>query len=218
MIRHDFGPEAAAYLRSYFDKSVGFGKRLGKLLARHNIEAGVVSAFVPANTASDRLVDFENGGLFGSGVGRSAAEPLVRGWLAARLGIPSPTPRLLCAEDALMRRSDPVIERLSDHSLFFCGDDVYWYATGNNLEDPVLQAGASWRPDITMVTSLPGGLDRIQNRQSIDSHTLAQMAEDAVGIMVGAWDNEGFLLWEPADSVATPRSELRYSENATGAR
>ncbi len=218
MIRHEFGREAAAYLRSYFDKSVGFGKRLGKLLPRHSIEAGTVSAFVPTDIASARLVDFEKGGLFSSGVGRSAAEPLVRGWLAGRLGIPSLTPRLLCTEDALMRRSDSVIERLSGHDLFFCGDDVYWYATENSLEDAVLQAGATWRPDITMVTSLPGGLDCIVNRQSIDSHTLAQMAEDAVGIMVGAWDNEGFLLWEPANALATPRSELRYSESTTEAR
>ncbi len=96
-----------------------------------------------------------------------------------------------------MRRTDPALDTLPrGEQLFFCGDDVYWYA-GPAKADDALQPGATWDPNIAMVAPLPRALESIANRQSVDPEALEDMAAAAVAVIVGAWDAEGLLIWEP---------------------
>lgn len=200
LVRHKFGPEGVAYLYSYLGSNRRFGKRFGRLLADLNLEAGTTSAFVPAGSSSEARVHFEVGGLFGRGRldASSHSKAGVRGWLNGLLELPSRAPRVICIEDALMRRTDPVLDASPEAQLFFCGDDVYWYATAADLDDALLRPGAAWAPNVGVVTEMPTGRERIVQRESLSPHALHDMAACAVAVFVGAWDGEGFLLWEPA--------------------
>jgi len=62
LVRHEFGPEGIAYLRTYLASNDGFGKRLGRLLGGRNLDAGTTWAFVPAGSSRQKRVDFQQGG------------------------------------------------------------------------------------------------------------------------------------------------------------
>ncbi len=94
-----------------------------------------------------------------------------------------------------MRRTDPVLGGMADSQLFFCGDDVYWYAT-EFTEGACLRPGATWDPNVGMVTVLPPGSGELVNRRSVSPEALEEMAAAAVALLVGAWDADGLLLWE----------------------
>ncbi|MDQ3030635.1 MAG: hypothetical protein M3R09_11550 [Actinomycetota bacterium] len=61
-----------------------------------------------------------------------------------------------------------------------------------------------------MVTTVPPDIELV-NRQSLSEQTLEEMATAAIAVIVGAWDEEGLLLWGRAsgtnsiDSAAGPR-------------
>jgi hypothetical protein len=204
LVRHQFGPEGAAYIRSYLASNDRFGTRLGRLLARREIEAGTVSAFVPAESSAAQRVNFEAGGLFSRRSRECAEDPSPKAraiaWLSLLLGEGGPSPRILCIEDARTRRA-AVETKLPHVKFFFCGDDVYWYAMDGALEDISLEwvplSGALADPNIGIVATLPAGLKSIRNRQSVNSAAVQEIATGAVAVIVGAWDWEGFMIWEP---------------------
>lgn len=210
---HEFGPEGVAYLREYLDANDGFGKRLGRLLLNTRaFEAGTTSAFVPSESSLQQRVNFHHGGLFpGAGRGepyrRSAVEAFEI-WLRDLMGSPGSPPRLLCVEDSLGRRSDAMLDQPSERTLFFCGDAAYWYATRPEGVAKIPIGGATWTPDIAIVTTLPKGMSDIRNEQSLEPEALRDMADDAVAVIVGAWDAEGLLIWTPAGGV-TPSTGTR---------
>ena len=215
LVKHEFGPEAIVYLRRYLDKNQAWGKRLGKLLARRDLESGKAWSFVPSESSPETLADLEEGALYPD-------TPLVADeeghkwqrkhdpwddlevieWLDDLLAGPGYPPRIACSEDVLARRTDTWV---AEHpgGVFFCGDDVYTYATADgSFGDPVAAIGeaaghAKGNPSVGMVTTLPPELERV-NRQSLDEHPLEEMAAAAIAVIVGAWDQEGLVFWESA--------------------
>lgn len=206
LVRHEFGAEGAAYIRRYLAGNERFGKRFGRLLGHQDIEAGTVSAFVPNESSAAQRVSFEVGGLF-SRRPREQSDPSPKAravaWLTAVLREAGLEPRILCIEDARTGRT-AVETTLANVPFFFCGDDVYWYATDRALEDASLEwvplSGALADPNIGVVTTLPTGMTSIRNRQALGSEAVEEMVAGAVAVIVGAWDSEGFLIWSRAGS------------------
>lgn len=117
LVRHDFGPEGTAYVRSYLRSNEAFGKRLGRLLARRDLEAGTTWALVPADSSPQQRLRLK-AGLF-----PDAGPPvaLEHGYLTPKfdpsshaqfrralgdlLSLPSGSPRLLCVEWAYGERT-----------------------------------------------------------------------------------------------------------------
>jgi len=207
LVRREFGQEGAAYVQSYLDSNAAFGKRLGRLLARRDIEAGSTWALVPADSPPQQIVDFEDGLFPNSGFPimahggvlvpkfNPASSTQIQRAVADLMAQPGVSPRLVCAELIHARRDTP----LPDDNVFYCGDDVYAYQTADAPVEAAahLPGGATWRPSVAMITSFPTGLEGISNGSSVGPEVLDEMATTAVAIMVGAWDDEAFLFWEP---------------------
>lgn len=194
LVRHDFELDGIAYVESYLAANGEFGKQLGPLLlASHDVHAGNVWAFVPTEPPAARqapLSAFETGGL------RPKLDPVwqscVRGWLEAKCGAER---LLLCAESALARPSDPFVQRL-DRPVFFSGESVIDYRElpSDEIVDELF-AGATWNPDVAILTALPQSVPL--DRATVSRAELARLAENAVAVAIGAWDDEGLLFWEP---------------------
>ncbi len=82
---------------------------------------------------------------------------------------------------------------------FLCGDHVYWYATpGPHLADVVRSAwGAYWQPNVGVITDWPVSLEPPAPREEVSEEALSEMASAARAILIGAWDSEAMLIWEP---------------------
>lgn len=214
LVRHEFGWEAVVYLRRYLEHNERWGKRLGKLLARRDLESGTVWSFVPPESSPETLADLREGALYantpilvdeeGHGWQRKHqpdSDPEVIEWVDGRLAALGPQPRLICSEDAYATRTEVgLVSEYPWDERFFCGDDVYAYATADGCIRHALAhavGDASSDPSIGMVTTVPPELE-IVNRQSLDEQKLEEMADAAFAVIVGAWDKEGLLFWEPA--------------------
>jgi hypothetical protein len=215
LVKHEFGRAATVYLRSYLDHNERWGKRLGKLLARRDLEAGTVWSFVPPESSPETLADLREGALYANtpilvdeGGHRWQRkhdpwkDPEVIEWIEGLLAGPGSSARIVCSEDVYATRTDRWVTEYPG-TVFFCGDDVYAYATpdgpvGGAL-DPIADAAgdATGNPSVGMVTTLPPDLE-IGNRQSLSEQTLEKAAAAAIAVIVGAWDEEGLLFWEPA--------------------
>ncbi len=199
LIRHEFGPEGAAYVRSYLESNESMGKRVGRLLlAHHDIDSGITWAFVPVDSPLDRRTAFEEGGL--SPASTPSWEEHVAGWLLHQLRQQSPMARVLLVEGAYQRRTDGWLQKRPDDPAVFCSDDVYRYETAETAPGDVHRwlGGAAWRPDVGIITTLPQGTDRLINRQYLSLEELEEMAVNASSIVVGAWDDEAFFFWQPS--------------------
>lgn len=203
IVRHAFGPEGVAYLRVYLDRNEGFGKRLGHLLSVRDLESGTTSAFVPASSSPEAFGDFERGGLFSRASDSASADTSAfQTWLGDRLRNLPPSTRLVCVEDALSRSTDLASQAPGGDPRFFCGDAVYRYARTPEDAIRIVKPGATWTPDIALVTTLPDGLRELRSGQRVNDEVVSAMADAAIAVVVGAWDAEGLLIWEPAAPTA----------------
>jgi hypothetical protein len=193
LVHHEFDVDGIAYVESYLAANGEFGKQLGPLLLKsHDVRAGNVWAFVPSEPPATRqmpLTAFEAGGLFPKRDPAWRAQ--VRGWLEAKCGAGQ---LLLCAEDAMARPTDPFLERL-EGPIVFCGESVIDYRElpSDGIADELF-AGAVWNPDVAILTAAPPRLPN--DRETITRAELARLAENAVAVVVGAWDDEGLIFWD----------------------
>lgn len=201
LVHHDFGTEGLAYVRRYLEANRGFGKLLGAALLRsQGIDEGLVWAFVPAEPRPERrapLDDFESGGLYPT---RDPAWADQFGlWLDEVRGDGQGS-SIICVEGALHRPSDQFLDSQPEIPVFFCGESVYFYETGNVPAEQVRRwlGGATWKPDVGIVTERPTSLDEHPSRQWINRAVLAELATRTKAVVIGAWDGEGLVFWEPA--------------------
>lgn len=198
LVRHDFDLDGIAYVESYLTANREFGRQLGSLLlARHDIPTGNAWAFLPTELHVARrapLADFAAGGLMPKHDPAWRAE--VREWLHAKCAA---GPLLLCVERAMARPTDPFVERLKG-PVFFCGESVIDYREipSDEIVDELV-AGATWNPDVAILTQLPPRLP--QDRGTLSRDELAHLAENAVAVVIGAWDDEGLIFWEPGRAI-----------------
>lgn len=210
LIKHRFGREGAAYIRSYLESNERFGHRLGRLLLdHHDVECGVTWALVPTDVPPEKLADFEEGIFPSAGppakvdvgymvpVFRASSNDAMRAALGALLATPNARRAVLVVEAAYDRRTDDWDQR-PERRVFFCGDDVYDFelAQHQDAELTFVPTGATWSPDVGIVTALPAQLESLANGDSVSPAALAEMAGAATAIVVGAWDNEAPLFWE----------------------
>jgi hypothetical protein len=195
LTRQNLDLEGRSYLHSYLEANARFGKQLGALLIEHyDITDGSLSAYVPSPLPSTRpapITEFEYGGLYP----RRDPEWAHRfgEWLAslARAGA---TDAFL--EGANESPSDGFL-RTYEWPVFFCGQSVLFHSSlsGSTLNQQLGLGGAIWRPDISIVTGLTGGLP--SDRTTIDHADLVGLVERTLAVIVGAWDEEGLVFWEP---------------------
>lgn len=218
LTRHDFGLEGAAYVRAYLSANVAMGGRLGRLLEGHDIEAGATWGFVPRDSPGRQRLHFEDslfapsgpaieagGGVFVPNFDPATA-PQITAAFNSLLTRPRQTPRLLCVEDVFMRRSDFALAPDEwARTPFFCDEAVFEYAVGGSPLPPYIvreTVGRTSQPNVGIVTAIPRQVRALRVGDEINDKTLAGMAASAIAIIIGAWDGEAPMFWEPAQHRA----------------
>jgi hypothetical protein len=198
--RQDLGEEGRSYLASYLEANGRCGKQFGPLLIeRYDIENGDLWAYVPSPVPIGRrapLTDFESGGLYPR---KDPEWPQRFGEWLRSLGRASASH--FAIEGAYERPSNPFLQTY-DEPAFFCGESVVFYSTlSDSTPTPKLHpGGATWKPDISLVTRTPTTFPA--DRETVAPEALAQLVNGALTVVVGAWDHEGIIFWEPAGAAS----------------
>jgi len=181
------GSEAISYIRS----QLGLGYSLAQHLLNLPLEQGQVTTYLPALTSDEAKRSFDKGGV----VDRSE-EPLHKVVTLVSAFLREQVKGYAVFEGFWRDRS--LFATAKEQHLFYEPEAIYYFASSAN-PDPVyieaaVRAGRSY-PYIGVLTSLPEGKPDIQSGTNVTSQQLRELASRAQHIVVGSYDDEGYLIW-----------------------
>ncbi len=182
----EFGPEGLAWVR----KCLSGGNTLSKLLLKLPLETGRVYTYLPDGLAPSRRTMFESGGIFGK-----TGSELDRRWRTEVRSYLSASEDRVCIVEDIAQVDEAGLDT-SDEAFFSYGKEVYDYLTyrGQDLNRIrfTMSKGRQY-PSVHLLTKIPEGAT-IHQRQEVSRHVLEELAANASRIMVGAYDEESYLV------------------------
>jgi hypothetical protein len=169
-------------------ESLESGHALAKvLLETWDIESGATYAIVPPGFPHDRLDTPHWGQIV---AGPPARRDQLERFVEARLGGPW---GLVVVEDPYMQPTDPVFARFATESLVYADEVYQWIASAGNGSrtalDRLIKVGY---PTNAIVLSEPRTFPPAAHLTHED---LTELAAATQMIVVGAYDNVGFIAW-----------------------
>jgi hypothetical protein len=216
------GPTATDYIRA----CLAMGNTLARdVLAVVNLEAGAATTFLPADVDKNAASQFESGGKLGSSEGDARYMTDLEG---SRYRIdPKPSTdefavsvikrflgsaeRHMCLlENHLGRRSDPWVLSAKSRVIFF-GEEVYYFLSPLNSDTDEIQSALTEAKTVApatigVFTSLPEHMEGFVETMQVNADSLSTLAGGAVGLIIGAYDGESYVLWSRHSGLAWPHA------------
>jgi hypothetical protein len=172
-------------------KTLREGRSLGPLLAnRLETDAGSVFADVPSDVPEELIYRF------GSAM---VAGPVDSPWrfaefLSTEL---SAQKAFLVAEDDLAQKGDPWLETSEDKPVTL-GSNLLWLLPNDaDLSQSTVETFFSYCYSTRMIAAVVPGIPPALPGDELNPNALAESAEAASLVVVSAWDDTGFVCWEP---------------------
>ncbi len=189
------GREGIEWVSSCLSRGRSFSRTL---LRSVTLSSGSPVACVPEGADGTRLTDFEHGGLVppgqkaaGSADG-ALASLIMRDLLAAR--------RICLLEDGLAKPSDPWLRKAGTEQ-YFLGDDVFHFMVSGRADEgkvlKVLRAAKSLPISVGAICGISPQVDLPPADRELTQDLLEAFASAVVKIFVGAYDGEGYVVWNP---------------------
>lgn len=187
-----FGPEALPYFRA----QLAAGDTFAHALLGVPLDQGSIISFLPsiANEQSRHAFDVSLFLTTGHRIGKQAINVKLADFIAAYLG---QARRPYAIIETLARVSDPGLTRMA-LAYFTYATEVYVFHTKHDRTPESIRAtlnSARDYPFICGLTTLPEDYPTIQSRRAVTLDTLEQLARNTRHILVGAYDAEGYLIW-----------------------
>lgn len=205
----DLGEEGLRYLRNQLSHGMGLSQRLLRCVIERR---GHTVTFVPDSVSEARARDLFTGGLLQArkaSVHRDGMRiddlPNLDGALVSVMSamFQSHADAVVIFEHPLSRLSDPWLENVRSQ-LIFSDERVYFVASPtvplSTLETAMSESRTTpeWVGAMVSLTSdIREMLRRPSARVEVDS--IADAVDDVWLIAAGAYDGEGFILWEPGE-------------------
>lgn len=108
--------------------------------------------------------------------------------------------RFCIFEEVNARPNDPCILRAVDRRIMIYDDEIYYFLTKDTTDKMIIEKAIKYSElawlFIGAMTSYPHQDKLVGNRVNITFDDLKLMADNVKTLIIGAYDGEGFLLWE----------------------
>lgn len=212
------GPAAIDHIRKRLDTGKSFANAL---LVTLPLERGSVITYLPSAVSDDDAERFSSGGKFPVDASKTQHYTDSQGrrihlarvpddalpWAEARIRqhLESTGSAVCVIEDLIKEPTDrfwvtnPPIHVVPT----FVGDEVYYAAFASDslefLDQAMRHAGGAWPGVLAALTSIDAN-DPIAGDRAIEPHQWRGLAERTVGLIIGAYDAEGYLVWSAPPS------------------
>ena len=209
-IKYTLGSEAIEYIKNILSDSHTLAKYLLESL---DLGAGIVITFLPPGLSKKEITDFEAGVMpmppesewryFNYEDGRTVrvmpVTVLDRDMiLLIQNFLEEDAERLCIFENWLFHPSDSVVSQFKSRLLFF-ESEVYHVLFGGHVEvsriKETIKEAHSIPIFIGALTSMSGMSAAFQRKKSLSSDQIKMLAAQTQKIIVGAYDGEGYLIW-----------------------
>jgi hypothetical protein len=148
-------------------------------------------AHLPSDTPADRIAEFNRGGI-NAFLPRDQVLPAEALWRFLR-GSEPVGQRVIVFEDPYARPTDPFITSgRAQTAMAILDDEVYQVIPPDRAGDSSQLPVAEF--PIIGVASRERQTPSLHDRAHIDEGTIEQLAENAVAVLVGAWDAENYIV------------------------
>lgn len=192
----------------YVEEQLLLGNTLARyILKEQDLKNGNVITFLPSGTNQNELMNFKEGIL---------KEPSER-ILLKNSSVMVPKPNMdneltqiiedylknkknsICIfEDALLRPKDPVVSKI-DTDILIINEEIYHFVSGNNINrekiKKTVRRASSWL-FIAILVSCLHEISVLHKNGPIKQSDLLILAKRVDKIIIGAYDGEGYLIWE----------------------
>lgn len=187
--KFELGKEAIRYIYSCLCE----GKTLSNYLLQLPLDKGRVISFLPNNVDSQSINNFQVGGI----VSVSQTESKISSFIEENLQIAKN--RIVIFEDAV---AEPHYSYLyhGDKQFFLCKNEVYHYVCSKDIAMKektikMLRTASSYL-SIGALSEKPNQVNiPIRNQNKLSQEELQVIALNSKYILVGAYDEEGILIW-----------------------
>jgi hypothetical protein len=209
----ELGAQGLAYIRNRLE----LGKTFARYLLDNDLSSARILTMLPRSVSPRAALNLETGilaappseshipfvdktGRKGRLVPKPNMDPalidLVRNYLSVG------NRRVMIFEDALARPTDPWFLKSPGHFLSFDNEILHIVAEEDAMNEQAIgdtiKRSRSWL-FIGAMTSFPERLRVADRVTKIDDSLLRALAKSSKGIVVGAYDGEGFVVWENAE-------------------
>lgn len=169
--------------------------------------AGRIWTMAPPETPSDRLYEFESGGLLHENLDISRAVDIGDGKMMAIVSLRDEERTLFMTllrefpgraglfADPILTRGDPCISDYYARTAIYAGDKVFHFvdaASDDETIDLAFDAAPFWT-SMWLVTSAP---PKLRVEREISEEELRASAATAIAVSFSAYDGEGFVVWQ----------------------
>lgn len=190
-IRTQIGGCAYPFIRGTLDYPRELSKTVLEIVP---IEAGAVFSFLPSRPYEEVLTKLEQGWYIEAGESARCLVEFIRSQFAEDLM------RICILESNTWRRGEGPC-RTSPSRIVFLGDEVYYVCMApdkmENIERAIRESegGGPWLGIIASVT--PQEAEDWMRRTEVSKEELRMAVSKLTSFFVSAWDNEGYLYWQP---------------------
>ncbi len=168
--------------------------------------AGRIWTMAPPETSSERLCEFESGGLLTENLDMSRAVDVGGGKMMAIESLRDEERKLfetLLREqpgrgglfaDPIPKRGDPCVSHFASTALY-AGEKIFHFVDAASDDETIALAfgAAPFWTSMWMVTSAP---PKLRAERDISEEELRASAAAAIAVSFGAYDGEGFVVWQ----------------------
>lgn len=187
----DLDASHLAYVRQQLALHGAGGRVLGRRLLERGLGEGRLWAMVPVARSAESAADLEFDAIRSDEEREALMLETAR---ALRPLLADSGPSLLALEWC-----NPV-EYLSGGSdqAFLVGDSEFQYASAADGDDVIsdVLGGALWFPSVGVIGAVPGGVALPDTRELTPEH-VEEILDGLKLVLVGAWDADGYVFWEP---------------------
>jgi hypothetical protein len=176
----------------YMAECIRWGNTLSSFVTRNvDLKQGYVHTYAPPETTMTKLADFNSGGLVKARHTTTHLVDMIQTFLSGG------TDRIVILEDVTLRKGDPYLDVTANEVLFH-GDEVYYLlrhdAGANRINLAVTDAGQNRR--FVGLMTMSAQLHQMRpGQRDATAGLLDELSRHTQRIFVGAYDDEGYVIW-----------------------
>lgn len=182
----------------YIREELELGRKLARTLAQVPLKTGRVVTYFPPDVPEVAVHRFGRDGSL-SNISREAClahAEFIRNFIFAFLSPEGHQVGLALFEHPYAKKMDPAIQRLKVPHCYLEEDVVFFAASPTSLQEVGrLMRLSGGYPHIGALVRLLSDSDIPQDRAELSESTLRVYAQNCKHLVIGAYDDEGFLVW-----------------------
>lgn len=191
----------AANAQLYIQGELSYGRDLSQLILKLNLALGLIYTYLPLALFENDFVDFELS--FEDVTGERQSGEFLKITIEYISNYLSTNNRNLVLFETLANKGDPVIEKQNLQHFFF-QTVKYDYLRGSDNEKPVSKyiKAAQGYPAVFALTRYGEKTSNIDiEGKDLDDEAVNELMANISGLIIGAYDGEGYLFWERTESL-----------------